>query len=808
MVKKMNLKNSTNVKILLLAMTVLMEPIPTWAQQFNKYNSKTRFSPNKSADTDSSSEEIKDYDAQNQAMDSDNSGPDAFGRGTGIGSVQSKVKSRVQVNLNPETAFGPEVVEDFNFPDVSLMDLTAHMQKISGINLIYDKELKGKISIMTDGPITVGDAWKAYLSALNTNNYTLVKSGAFYKIVNSRDIRYTPTKIYTGNYTPDTENYSMRILGLKHISATEVTRSFRPFMSRYGRILDIKQTNTIIIQDTGENINRLVRLIQFIDVPGHEETLQIIPVKNTSAQELAKLIDQILNDNKNSRSRNSSSMRNTDKQEVISKIIAEPRTNSIIAMANADGAKRLKDLIKQLDVAIVSRGAGKIHVYYLLHSDAETLSKTLNNLVSGASTASGKTSSRFTRLGPSGNEGDSIFDSEVKITSDKENNALVVTASPTDYLTIKDVIKKLDRARDQVYLEGMIMETSINNTNEFGLSLLGFYGSGGAGVAGSNATGIVGLLTNPKGQSLGGLFSSLGAGKTLQKDLGTGQKQEVNTVTGLIKAIATDGNTNILATPQLLAQDNTDAVFEVGETVPIKKSTTTNGVIQESNDTQRIVLSLKFTPQINKVTRFVKLKIDQNIEDKIATPQALEPNGVATTTRLAQTTVVVRDRDTISMGGLMRDRVDESINKVPLLGDIPILGWLFKSKSKEIKKINLLFFLTPKILNIEDGSSANNLLETLDTRTEHLSSVYDVEDIPNQDVVDKLVTKGKKQRKGPTYNEETNKYYRDENQRGMIIESTSAPYIMPVDDTDFFDQTPNYKAIEQEVMSKRAAVKR
>ena len=281
-------------------------------------------------------------------------------------------KNNEYVNLNPQTAFGPEVVKSFDFEKTSLVDLTKHMQKLTGINLILDRDLKGKVSIMAPTAITVGDAWKAYLTALNINGYTLVKSGSFYKIVQSRDIRYTPTKIYTGTYTPETENYVMRIITLKNVNSTEVTRSFRPFMSRYGRIIDIKQTNTIIVQDTGANINRLVRLIKFIDVPGHEESLQIIKVKHSSAQEIAKLLDKILKSSSGSRSRSS---RQGKKGENISKIIAEPRTNAIIAMANAEGAKQLRELIRKPDVKLVASGGGKIHVYYLNHGDAETLAK-------------------------------------------------------------------------------------------------------------------------------------------------------------------------------------------------------------------------------------------------------------------------------------------------------------------------------------------------------------------------------------------------------------------------------------------------
>ena len=186
-------------------------------------------------------------------------------------------------------------------------------------------------------------------------------------------------------------------------------------MSRYGRIIDIKQTNTIIVQDTGSNINRLVRLIKFIDVPGYEESLQIIPVVNSSAQEIAKLLDQILKGNSRRGKFKGSSK---SKKENISKIIAEPRTNTIIAMANAEGAKQLRDLIKKLDVANVSRGGGRIHVYYLNHGDAEAMAKTLSTLVSGAQSSNrsrGSRSSRLrSRLGSSGgSEGSKLFSDDL-----------------------------------------------------------------------------------------------------------------------------------------------------------------------------------------------------------------------------------------------------------------------------------------------------------------------------------------------------------------------------------------------------------
>ena len=795
-----------------LLLPIIIVPLCSQAQ-FDQYKSKTSFSKQSKAasakiKSGKSAKSIKNFtdDDNNQAI---------FGRSTQDDKdIKKYTKDKKYVNLNPETAFGPEVVTNFDFPNTSLKDLTNHMQKLTGINLIIDKELKGKISITAPTPITIGDAWKAFLTALNVNGYSLVKSGAFYKIVNTRDIRYTPTRIYTGSYTPSTENYAMRILPLKFITASEVTRSFRPFMSRYGRILDIRQTNTIIIQDTGDNINRLVRLIQFVDVPGHEETLQIIQVTNTSAQEIAKLLDKILDNKKKART---SSTKRANKSEIISKIIAEPRTNSIIAMANAHGAKKLVALINQLDVKVVSQSSGKIHVYYLNYGDSETLAKTLSSLVSSGTPT--KTKSRFRA---SESSDDSLFTAQVKITADKDNNALVVVASPTDYLTIKDVIKKLDIPKDQVYLEGLIMETNLNKTNAFGVSIVGAYGDGAIEMAGSNAnsSALAGLLGG-NFTSLGGFFAGVGEGKATERNIG-GQTININPLNALITAVAANGNANVLATPQLLALDNTEAVFEVGETVPISEQTNSaSGSSTFATKEQKIALTLKFTPQINKVTRFIKLKIDQQIEDfsQRELPQSLQDKGVATTTRKAVTTVVVRDRDTVAMGGLMRDKTVESESKVPLLGDIPILGWLFKNKSKTVEKVNLLFFLTPKIMSSYESTMADNTIDSLDARYTHLRENFDGEDMPFQDVTTDLYQKAIQQKSGALYKKEASKRYLEENKKGEN-DGSSAPFIAPIDEQAAIFQPklntkkfprfiePNYKQIIQTIRNKKSAIKR
>ena len=717
--------------------------------QFNKYKSKTDLS--KKASTGSRPTSIKKPLLELE----ENSNPnDQFGR-------SQKMNKKIKVNdnyvtLNPETAFGPEIIEKFEFNDVSLQDLTKHMQKLTGINLIIDKELKGKITISASTAITVGDAWRAYLSALNTGGYSLIKKGAFYSVVQTRDIRYTTTKIYQGDFIPNTENYIMKIFPLENISVKELTRSFRPFMTRYGRIIDVPQTNTVIIQDTGTNVNRLASLIKFIDVPGHELSLEIIPVKNSSAQEIAKLLQQILKE----KGKKGKAKSPDNEGDAISNIIAEPRTNSIIAMATASGAKQLKDLIAKLDIEGSSKASGQIHVYYLNYGDSETLSKTLNSLVSG--NTSSKKGSRFTKNKTDDDQ--ELFTSEVKITADKENNAIVVTASSSDWVTVKSVIEKLDIPRDQVYVEGMIMETQVNRGSGLGVSIVGAYGDGAAEkvgfTGGSGGQDLINLLTNNI-TSLGGLFIGGQAGSTVDLNVG-GQTVSVGSVNALITAIANNSNTNVLATPQILALDNTEASFEVGESVPVTEQTIANNQTQVSVRQQKAGLTLKITPQINKVTRFVKLKIDQKIEEFQARANASAAGGLATTNRAAVTTVVVRDRDTIAMGGLMRDQAIESVSKVPLLGDIPIFGWLFKNTTKTMSKVNLLFFLTPQIMDDYQKDTANLVKEKLTKRAMHLN-INNASDDPYAKNVKTLYEKAKKQEKGALYsNEAANRYKSEE----------------------------------------------
>lgn len=771
--------NSSKTLLALLSISLALPNVSY--SQFNKYKSRTKFKgTNKNAPANNNPSALNDKNAK-----------DFFGRGTGIKNADAAAKDSKYVNLNPETAFGPEVVPSFDFPNANLLDLTKHMQKLTGLNIIFDKDIKGKVTILSPSPITVGDAWKAYLTALNMNGFALVKSGAFYKVVKNRDIRYNTVPIYTGEYTPNTENYIMRIIPLKHISGNEVTRTFRPFMSRFGRLLEMKQTNTIIALDTGANVNRLMRLINFLDVKGYEESLHIIKVKHSSAEEIAKMLETIL---KGKSSGKFSSRSKKGQSSGVTKIIAERRTNSLIVMATATGIVELRELISKLDVKLIATGSGKVHVYYLNHGNAESLSKTLSTLVSGSS--SSKSKSRLSRR-RSSSKTSSLFNNDVKITADKDNNALVVTASPTDWLTLKEVIKKLDIPRNQVFVEGMVMETSVSKGDQFGVSIVGAYGSGETQRAGftGGSTDLFDLM-NLNVANLGGLFLGGGIGREVSLTLPDGSEKTVNSITGLIQAVAADNNTNILSTPQLLILDNTDGEFEVGEEVPIPKiQNSSSGTSTQSVETQSVTMKIKIKPQINKASRFIKLKISQSIKDFSDRTVANGAGGVGTTVRNANTEVVVRDKDTIAMGGLMRDKESQRINKVPLLGDIPVLGWLFKKKTKSREKVNMIFFLTPRIISPYEKESTAVLKDVLNRRSAHLKNVLG-EDDPQINTAKGLYKKAGKQAQGPLYDKEDAQKYLKINEGKVESEVTPLDFVDP--------SVPDYDAIKKKANNENA----
>lgn len=642
-----------------------------------------------------------DFGATASAMGNTSTAPGANAR------ITPGDKSSGCLKLDPFTGYGPDVITNFDFPDADIVEIAKTLGRLTCLNFILEKDVKGRISVVSNNSITVGDAWKAFLTSLDVNGFTIIPSGKYLRIARQRDAKDKQIKTYSGEFAPDTDLFITRVLPLKYINAEETARVFRNFMPPNTRIISYDQTNTLIISDTGSNIKKIVDMVQLLDVEGYDEGLEVIRIRFASAQDIAKLIDQLLPGQAGGapgqppggiprfRSGGGFASRKTKEGGVISHVIPDERTNSVIISANAKGLDQVKELIRKLDSKVTaSQGGSRIHVVYLQFADAEQVAQTLNNLASGGGAA--RPASPTGNLGAPPATTAQLFEGAIKISADKPTNSLVITGTPADFQTVSRVIAKLDVPRDQVYVEAIIMEMTLDKQFELGTSVA----LPNSGIGFFPDTNFANFLLNPF--SLQGVVMGFQAGNSSRSiDVGNGRTISVKSVQGLVRALQQNTNSNVLATPQILTLDNQEASIEISENIPIPTSTAVQGAgIQQSITREKIALKLQIKPQINKISNFVKLDIKQQLEDisSRTPPKGVADLAFATTGRSSQTTVVVQDGDTVAMGGLVRDKVTEVSNKVPLLGDIPVLGWLFRSKTTASTKQNLLVFITPQII--------------------------------------------------------------------------------------------------------------
>jgi general secretion pathway protein D len=378
-------------------------------------------------------------------------------------------------------------------------------------------------------------------------------------------------------------------------------------------------------------------------------------------------------------------------------LIAYPATNSLIITDAVPNVKKIESLIQSLDVT-TSEGKGKINVYYLKHANSEDFAKVMAALVARLPVPHPGAAAQ--PAGPA-----TILEGQVTITSDKATNSVIIVASPGDYETIRDVIQKLDIRRRQVYVEAAIIEMSLTKQRELGFE----FQATNYDLDNNKISGIGGTNFGNIGNAIAGGPAALAGMNGLAigavKGTFTFKGVEYLNVGALLRALQTDGDVNVLSTPNILTTDNQKAEIMVGENVPFvgsqTQSATTGGIPTYNIDRKDVGITLKLTPQITSDDN-VRLDIYQEISDIVQTA-GINPNllGPSTSKRSASTTVVIKDRETMVIGGLIRDNVTSSTSKVPLLGDIPILGWLFKFKNTRVEKTNLMIFITPYIIKNE-----------------------------------------------------------------------------------------------------------
>ncbi len=634
-------------------------------------------------------------------------------------------------------------VKNFDLPDKDIKDVVTLISKWTGKNFILDNKVRGKITIIGPSQVTLQEAYQAFLSALEANGLTTVQSGKFIRVIESAEARRAPVETYSGDFAPNTDQFITRIFQLKYINADEVQREFRDLTTRQGKLFAYEPTNSIIITDTGSNIHRIEGILRTLDVKSFETTLHVLKIRHTSAKVISDMLGEIYGEAKGSASgpRNfrRSALERTRGGGQISKIIPDEATNSLVVLANKAGFLSLMQLVSKLDVKVTD--TGRIHVYYCEYAKAEDLAATLASLSGGGAGGSGgRSGSRNTKVtsgapgAPAGGAPAGPVTAEleggVKITSDAATNSLVITANASDYQTLKRVIRKLDIPRLQVFVETAILEVSLGDQSKVGVnSIIGVPNQGfGGGFIGDSDT-VTKILTKtglPDGATLP-ILAGPAFGASLAGAGGTSVPITVTTFMGFLNLITKTSNTSVLSTPQIIALDNEKAEFKVLDETPVQTSlvagtTASPGTATGTIERLKTGIEIKLTPHVNAASRTIRLEIEQKVDNVKANsevPQALAQIQRATTSRITNTSVVVKDRDFVMLGGLMSDKVDESVQKMPLLGDIPVLGWLFKSRTYTVAKTNLIILLHPRIIGTS-LDSASLIDEKLQKRTDFI----------------------------------------------------------------------------------------
>ncbi|MBT4760625.1 MAG: type II secretion system secretin GspD [Bdellovibrionaceae bacterium] len=607
----------------------------------------------------------------------------------------------------------PDLIESFDYPNADITDVIKAISQLTGKNFIVDANVKGKITIMAPTQITVAEAYKAFLSALASLSYTVVPSGKFLKIKSSRVAKGDSIETYSGSYFPDVDQLITRIVKLKYINAKQVESDLRILNTKDGEMRAYEATNSLIITDYGSNITRISKVINELDVPGFEEQMAVMAIKHAKAKDIADLLDKIINkDSKKGGSRFSSSRfsRSKDKKsagaEQLSIVIPDDRTNSLIVVGTKAGVTRVKTLVKTLDFRLSPEDSGGVYVYYVKHGDAEKIATTLSGVAKSSTAATKKSTSKSLPNPTKATK--PIFGGDIQITAEKSTNSLIITASKQDYEVVKNLLSKIDMSRDQVYVKVVIMEMNAGNGLNWGVDLYQFNEeSKGVGRIGFRTSKSVESLLNPASDQ--GLVLGLGEGNTFQLGSAAGSIEVASTM-AFVNFLKNNVGGNILSTPQIMIMNNEEATLEVGDTVPVvEESNATDGVVSSGIKREPVNLKLVITPFISPDSDTVRMAIDQKLK-QISTKQVeaanLKDSAIVTSERNIKTTIVVDNKNTAVLGGLMQDSETISSKKVPILGDIPILGWLFKSKSVTKSKTNLVVFITPTIIrgnsDIED----------------------------------------------------------------------------------------------------------
>ncbi len=607
-----------------------------------------------------------------------------------------------------------------NFVNADIDGVVKAVSEMTGKNFVLDPRVKGTINIVSAKPVSKALAYEVFLSALRLQGYAAVEDGGIVKILPEGDakLHQSPTLGPLDKARGNSDRIQTQVFALKYQSAAQMVPILRPLIAPNNTITASQNGNTLVITDYASNLRRLEKIIEAIDQPSGSEPI-VIPLKYASALDVAQTVNRLF-----AETGQTPGVAPDPSQRLI--VIADARSNSLLARSIGDPTRlaRLRQFVALLDTP--TSAAGNIHVIYLKNADAVKLAETLRAIYQGDTAAAPHAATPPpTPLGAnaaSSTAGPSTLGASASlprttqsaaavpgiIQADAATNALIITAPDAIYNNLRAVVDKLDKRRAQVYVEALIAEVTSDKAAEFGIqwqNLSGIgkntataFGGTNFGTAGQN---ILGIAQNPttagEGLNIGVLNGSVSVGGASVLNLGL-----------LVRALENDANANILSTPTLLTLDNDEAKIVVGQNVPfitgqyaVSGAATTPTPFQ-TVERKDVGLTLKIRPQISEGGT-VKLQIYQEVSSIADTSNAA---GVITNLRSVESTVLVDNGQIVVLGGLMQDSLSDGVGKVPLLGDLPVIGNLFKYNTRNRSKTNLMIFLRPIIVRDAEHADA------------------------------------------------------------------------------------------------------
>ncbi|MEM7001627.1 MAG: type II secretion system secretin GspD [Pseudomonadota bacterium] len=561
-------------------------------------------------------------------------------------------------------------------------EFVAQVADITGKTFVIDPRLKGNVTVISETPMDKDGVYALFLSVLRLHNFTAVPSGDVIRIQQNATGKQTPgTQGELGEVAP--EELVTRVIAAQNVDSAELVKILRPLIPQYGHIASVAQPNVVIISDHADNILRLKEIIANIDV-SDEEDVVMLPLKEAWVGNVVEILEKVAPDQIG---------RNAKGPQRV-QIIANERNNSLVLRGKPRPIAEVLKIVDKLDQPATTSDATQ--VIPLAHADAAAVATILNGLTSG------------------GNRGENAPAQETSIQADESLNAIVVRADPGTMSEILQTITKLDVRRSQVLIEAAIVEVTIDDSRSLGVELAAADGSGEtAPFISTSLQGVIASLFNDLVGEDGETVNVLAGLASVTSPTLAAAKIDANAISfgGVITALATHSDANLLSTPSILTLDNQEAHILVGREVPFRTGSFTTTGEGSSNpfttvNREDVGVELTVTPHVHDGTA-VRLEVAQQITNVLATPVGGEAFAdVVTSKRTIETTILAEDRQTIVLGGLIQDDVNDSESKVPVLGDIPVLGNLFKSRSKTKAKTNLLVFLRPTVIRDQEEASA------------------------------------------------------------------------------------------------------